>query len=473
MPEMKNHIDEVFRDKLRNYREVPPADSWAYIKDAVGEKSGRKILMPVWRIAAGIAILITAGYLFHSVRKPERAVITEKREVQAEAPEKTTSVEQTVRKDEVVAKDQNEKNQIYKKKPESNESIIPLDVTTAEKESNLVQAVSYDSDSVNKISVIIMTPGPEGGIHIADLPYGLVPFKVIPDRIPERRALQTSKIIRTEIPVKTDEKLNAKKDIWSLTAQLSPVYSYRNLIVDDQASITSLNQSESGIVSLGGGLQVGYKASDRISFYGGLMYARLGLEVNNVVRYSIISQNTYGSETMVTPGNRVNTYALNNSTGIINSDKLDAVVINPKSSNTSISSNQDMKTDIFSYNLSSDDKIDQYFDFLEIPFLLRYRVLKGKFNMNLIGGLSTNILIGNSVYLISDEGKSRIGQTENIHNINYSGNVGIGFDYDLGKKFLFTFEPQFRYYLNSINENNLVSNRPYSVGMYTGIRYIF
>jgi hypothetical protein len=93
--------------------------------------------------------------------------------------------------------------------------------------------------------------------------------------------------------------------------------------------------------------------------------------------------------------------------------------------------------------------------------------------VNLLGGLSTNILVGNHASLTMSDKTSDIGSSQNIRSFNYMGNVGLGFDYNLGKNLLFTVEPQFKYFLNSINQGNLISNRPYMLGMFTGVKFIW
>jgi hypothetical protein len=149
------------------------------------------------------------------------------------------------------------------------------------------------------------------------------------------------------------------------------------------------------------------------------------------------------------------------------------VVISAKSVETSSEGSTITPNDVITIEGKSGEQIDQYLEFLEIPFILRYKVLNKRLDVNVLGGVSTNILVGNSVYLISGNEKSEIGQTEGLRSLNYSGNIGFGIDYDLGGNFMITFEPQLKYYMNSINTTDYISNRPYSFGMFTGIRYIF
>jgi len=470
MSETNEHIDKLFREKLGNYSKEPPGDIWEFIREGIGRKPQRKAILLAWRVAAGVAILITAGYLYYSVRQGEKGEITENRSMQEVMVMKTDSIYKSDKTARIVSQEDTTADyRLAKDETKSSERIVLAEAGKELHRMNLQDAGLPESPvAIIEISDIHL----KADIYPADIPFLLHPYMAEPDKILEKKLSRTDRYIK-DITEESVEDLVEKKDIWSLTAQISPVYSYRTLGSHDEAAVASMNESESGKLSYGGGLQLGYKATERLSFYGGLMYSTIGLQVSNLVSYDLDKYIINGGGVIEKPRSKINIYDLNNSTGFIRPDKSDEFVINPKSEEISYSSSNEVRTDAMIFSTDNNDKIDQYFQFLEIPFMLRYKVLKGKFNLNLLGGVSTSILIGNSVYLLSDDGRSEIGETGGIRTMNYTGNVGFGFDYDLGHNFLFIFEPQLRYYINSINEKNLISNRPYSLGMFTGIRYIF
>jgi hypothetical protein len=119
------------------------------------------------------------------------------------------------------------------------------------------------------------------------------------------------------------------------------------------------------------------------------------------------------------------------------------------------------------------DGFAQTFEFLEIPFNLRYLIIDRSFKVQLIGGMSTNFLVGNTVEAATPNGPEVIGEVEDVDWINYSGNAGIGFAYEILKNFSFNLEPRFRYYINSINSSDLPITRPYTFGVRTGVSYTF
>ena len=64
-------------------------------------------------------------------------------------------------------------------------------------------------------------------------------------------------------------------------------------------------------------------------------------------------------------------------------------------------------------------------------------------------------------------------QPENINKINYSGSLGIGFDYPITSSVLFNLEPIFKYYLSPINKITESKVHPYTFGIMAGVRYSF
>jgi len=260
----------------------------------------------------------------------------------------------------------------------------------------------------------------------------------------------------------------------SLTAQISPTYSYRDIGTFGSGNVEQFNQYESGKISYSGGLQLGIKASGRLSIHAGLMYAQLGYDVKQVESFQVSKQDV-GTDVLNGVDEVSTYYAANNSIGTINSDPETASFIAGNGVRND-------KNEYFEYvpisgpsswETETVGNIEQNFRYLEVPFLLRYRLFDHKFGVNLLGGISTNFLLGNNSTLNSDNKRSDLGPVANIKNINYMGNMGLGFDYSLGKNILLTMEPQFKYFLNSINESNLISNRPYMLGMFTGVRFMW
>jgi hypothetical protein len=103
---------------------------------------------------------------------------------------------------------------------------------------------------------------------------------------------------------------------------------------------------------------------------------------------------------------------------------------------------------------------------------MSYKLLNKKFGIEIIGGMSTLFLQQNEVKLQTEGMEMNIGKANNLNNIHFSSNVGLGFKYDFLKAFQANFQPMFKYQINTFSENS-GSFKPYVIGLYTGISYHF
>ena len=122
---------------------------------------------------------------------------------------------------------------------------------------------------------------------------------------------------------------------------------------------------------------------------------------------------------------------------------------------------------------SVDSKIVQQLKVIEIPIIVRYKIIDKRLDVNILGGLSTNILIGTNALFKEGNSTTKFGKTIGLKPYNYIGSAGFGISYALTSKISFLFEPTFKYYLNYISENNGYYFHPYSYAMFTGIKYQF
>ena len=117
--------------------------------------------------------------------------------------------------------------------------------------------------------------------------------------------------------------------------------------------------------------------------------------------------------------------------------------------------------------------LDQNLSYLELPVVLRYKLVDKTIGINLIGGLSYNLLVHNSVYTTLDGNKYPIGDTKGINPLTLSSSLGMGMEYNFSDKLSLNLEPTFRYYLNPFSVNTGTSIHPYSFGIFSGVSYKF
>jgi hypothetical protein len=108
---------------------------------------------------------------------------------------------------------------------------------------------------------------------------------------------------------------------------------------------------------------------------------------------------------------------------------------------------------------------------MEIPLLLRYKLIDRNLGLHFVSGVSSYILINNKVTIKSPEQSDITGKTSNIKTSNISGSIGLGLNYTISKSLRFNMEPLFKIFLNSVNASNSMSVYPYTFGIYSGVYY--
>src|SRR5690606_15776983 len=103
---------------------------------------------------------------------------------------------------------------------------------------------------------------------------------------------------------------------------------------------------------------------------------------------------------------------------------------------------------------------------------MEYALINTKLGINLIGGFSTFIVDKNEIYSVIDGSETRIGQANNINDMSYSANFGLGVNYNISEKIKVNVEPTFKYQINTFN-NSSGDFQPFFIGVYTGLSYKF
>lgn len=103
---------------------------------------------------------------------------------------------------------------------------------------------------------------------------------------------------------------------------------------------------------------------------------------------------------------------------------------------------------------------------------MKYALVDKKFGINMIGGISTLFLQNNEISIEAGDFETPIGEANNLNEVSFSGNIGLGVDYKLSEHLEINLEPIFKYQFNAFNEtaNNF---KPYYFGIYTGLNIKF
>jgi hypothetical protein len=197
------------------------------------------------------------------------------------------------------------------------------------------------------------------------------------------------------------------------------------------------------------GVNFAYAISDKLKVRSGISKVNMSYNVNNIA-YS-------------TDVNAVNLQ------GVTNNSQTQTVEIMSVNNNQPATFREVNRATIAP---TTEGVLNQQLGYLEVPLEVEYALLDKRFGINVIGGASTLFLDDNDISINSENGHLSIGEANNLNSVSFTTNVGLGFDYQLSKKFDVNLEPTFKYQLNTYN-NNINDFRPYYFGVYTGFSFKF
>ena len=244
-----------------------------------------------------------------------------------------------------------------------------------------------------------------------------------------------------------EEKVNR----WQVYTNVAPVY-YNTLGKGSHIHEQFVNNPKSGEVNTSYGINVGYALNDKLSVRTGVHSLNLSYDTNNVILYENVSSEPTTNSLRNISFTPTATNA-NVSFSVLSSDNIGAQQLSALGQN---------------FNAAISQRISYY----EVPLELEYRIIDKKLGVNIIGGVSTFILDNNEVFSEFDNKKTLIGEANNITDVSFSTNLGLGIDYRFSKKLKLNIEPTFKYQINAYKETS-GNFRPYIVGVYTGLSYKF
>jgi len=515
----KKNIDKLFDDSFKNFEATPSPRVWENIQTELNKEKKERKVIPLWikygGIAALLALLLTVGnWVFNPLDSLPNAITNKtivdsvegtQTNTEFVAPEQseievatentnTENIQNTSAQEIIAAKDKvsNDKN---------NQQSVENSVKTVIA-SNVVEA-NTSGKKTNQRSNINKEKQPKSGadkrLAILETTTDLPSNNIKPDNYKnpqeEKRIIKKNdkivseefgdRIVITENSENPGEKqidsetileANNKKSIldaiaekkeadnnlieiekqkpehrWNVTPNVAPVY-YSSFGNGSSIDPDFANNPQKGDVNMSYGLQVSYALSNRLSVRSGINNVDLSYSTSDIVIGTgpvskALSSVDYGGKQVVVTA--INRSTLNNSGYPTNGFG-----------------------DITLKSTSGDARLIQSINYYEVPVELKYAVLDSKFGLNIIGGVSTLFLGNNEISVKSDNFSSVLGEANNLSNVSFSTNVGLGLDYKLSKKFIFNIEPMFKYQLNPYT-NSSVNYKPYYLGVYSGLSFKF
>lgn len=232
---------------------------------------------------------------------------------------------------------------------------------------------------------------------------------------------------------------------WQISSNVAPIYfssASNGSPIDNQFAENSKSYEN----NLSFGLGVNYAVNKKLSVRTGVNKFTLGYNTNDVVFFAALNEVTFSNVASSNAGSTIQVISMNNSEAM---RPFDSEIQN---------TNQGVMT--------------QKMGYFEVPMEMSYKLIDKKFGVNVIGGISTLFLNENEVSVSSSMMSASLGKANNLNDIHFSTNVGVGFRYRFWKSFEANFEPMFKYQINTFNKD-AGNFKPYFIGLYSGVSFNF
>jgi hypothetical protein len=462
----QENIDKIFKNTLSDYEVESPAGEWEAIKYDLDKADKQSKIIFIYRFAAIFLLftLLASAYIIFNFKNIKNKNFSNGLSEKT-ALYKTKKDTKPVKKhyENIKNNNINLQDKVSYKQPNKNNTTNKVSNTNI----NEKQAIAEKNTEQIEIIATIEPKPPKINRKVKASQEIIFPKEYIENVINEIYN-QTAE---------NSEKKPKNFDKWEVGGQFAPVYSYRqsninNALVKAGTNLGSVSEISQNLKSLeksaivfSGGFKVNFKPSKKLSIQSGIYYSQYGYIQNNV-------NLNYNYDGVASAYNQIYT-----SQGVL--------IIAPKSSEVNQKNITNNREELNSINLYNDrnNQISEYvitkdvtqlFNYFEMPLVLKYAVFDKKIKLELMGGLGANVYLNNIVYVPEKNGRQILGETTTPTNIfNYSGIMGIGFNYPILPKLIFNIEPSFKYFINSSYKDLLLKSHPYAFSFYTGLNYKF
>jgi len=466
------YLDELFAHKLGSLEATPPEDGWLRIENELNRRS--RVMRKFWLAAASFALIlsVTATMVYiqtNRIDEENNLMAMSDNSISGDSDSDSTLYPEghrSLREDLSGSIKRENKHKLTVRSITDNEQTQDLSHFVQSTNENLIGQFTepeISDQQIEKPEIETAATDPETSApQISNL-------KSTSDFVQS-----TSKISNLEYTdswdeiLKSNETKSQPRNRWEVAGQFAPMQSYRAITsVPDGLSKSDFDDAEKPLPVFSGGIAVAYKLFDRLTVQTGVYYAQMGQAINNVTpvtnMYASISSNNSYSKNFVRTSSGSVTIASNLKSDV-NTNYSE--YFNPES----VVSNN---ISVPSISSSANYRLIERLDYLEIPLMLRYKIVDRKMNFYVLGGMSTNVLINNNVFVDNGSELVKGGNILMARPVNYSSTFGLGLGYQISKKLLVGLEPSFKYYLQSYTINSRIGSNPYAFGLFTGAVYRF
>jgi len=472
-------IGKAFKERLQDIKESPNKEVWNSIVTQLDDIEQKRQIMPFFYKIAGVAsvllISLSFYYYFHSNNQSQNPVVLDKEKIHSEelintpvieissthqlgnAPKNTNKKHDktTIKKNLKYSKEESRTLQAETQqnndsktvshskidKPQESNHIaiqkrIPIVKEVKPIENRIINSQTNTPDLIQlkESNQLALTAEKELNNRKITQKENKVTSNANSTNLTNthKKKISPSKIVVNSI-IKGKIKKNKleKRNHWEVAFHVAPVY-YNSFTKGSSLSPTLVDNIKQNILTSSYGVSASYTIIDRVKLRTGLNRVNL-------------SYKTYQA------------------------DGLDVLA----------STNIDLTSSSPSYDTYSETQFDltQKIQYFEIPLEIKYQLVDKKISIDLISGFSTLLLKDNSV-LVEDSiissamsFSSAEEKVNNLNNLSFSGNLGVGLNYDYTERTSFRVEPMLKVQFNTYNTTTDFT--PYMFGVFAGGSYNF
>lgn len=499
----KKHIDRIFQEKLKNFERQPNPDVWDGIQAELhNEKKDRKLIPFWWKlggIAAALMLMLGVSYtIYNSYQSQHNPVVNQKDTILE--PQEVLPSNTKTQNNKLVVEDNNSgintSSDHMKQQNSENSTLITSNVSVENNLNSTIDNVSKNTNAVTETNQTSNKHLTENEVSKKGTPKvtkkiikdktTAVAFENVQNTAKEKKDQKISKQENTNLKVANQSDLNSEVEIeentlketlptektieeaiaevetilneeekearnrWRVSPNVAPVYF--NSLGEGSSIHSQFNENnKSSDINMSYGIAASYAINKKLRVRTGVSTLGFDYRTNGIITSDASSRS-----------------AINNSGNISNIKfNQNAVATNYMSSRVVALNNA--PEILKSADLSS---LEQQFGFIEVPLELEYSLIEKKFGLNVVGGFSTFFLNDNNIYEVQNGNSTLIGEANNINDVSYSANFGLGMFYSFSKSLQFNLEPMFKYQINTFS-NTFGDFQPFFVGVYTGLSFKF
>ncbi len=453
-----NHqsLDQFFAESLKGFRQKTPIHAWKRLEaDLLMARRHRQIILYRWTAAAAVLLIaIVTGYFVTTYYLDN------------------LSKENTFSQSEIPVTDQPSGDKIHENEITTSsaaETAQPDFSLSSEKSSETVPGIKSpsatstvpDHSIQQEITVTLQPDEPKEDIAIAQAAENEPEEPaVVEQETPDIQQPEQKNILTEPLPDFTWKEDMEKTEVtsrWSIGGSFAPVYAYRNIHIDAEELPPDVNPSESyyddseqGIYSYSGGVDIVYHVKDKWEFQTGLYLSNMGHVNGEVIAYEV-----EGVKDLL---------KVSSSTGVID-------IITTKLPEEFVDNS--IRRDSITGAAYINSNIHQSFTYLELPLLIRYSLLEKRLGLHFTGGLSPGIMTDYRAQFTYEGERIDLQNEGDFYTMIYNSQVGFGMNYTITKSLSINLDPTFKYSLNSIRKDHSIQYHPYSISIFTGVRYSF